>query len=200
MERTHTFYEERLISSGTRPSAVGLMGTLRRYFICICQQYVSDCLSMPHILKRFRLERIGLFAIATLFVFTGSLQAEPMAGKPPLTVVSFGGTYTKSQMLAYINPYRQMKNRWVNVEDYDGGLAQIRAQVRSLNVKWDVVDIDIASAIRGCDEGLLEKIDHSVLGKSAVDDFYPEALQDCAVGKIIYATVIAYNPNPRDES
>ena len=147
------------------------------------------------ILKKSRLERIGLFAIATFFVFTGSLQAEPMAGKPPLTVVSTGGTYTKSLMLAYINPYRQMKNRWVNVEDYDLGLAQIRAQVRSLNVKWDVVDIDIASAIRGCEEGLLEKIDHSVLGKSAVDDFYPEALQDCAVGNIIYATVIAYNPD-----
>jgi putative spermidine/putrescine transport system substrate-binding protein len=63
-----------------------------------------------------------------------------------------------------------------------------------------VVDIDIDSAIRGCEEGLLEKIDHSVLGKSAIDDFYPEALQDCAVGKIIYATVIAYNPNPLDES
>jgi putative spermidine/putrescine transport system substrate-binding protein len=139
-------------------------------------------------------ERIGLFAIVTLFVFTGSLQAEPIAGKPPLTVVSYGGTFTKSQMLAYINPYRQMKNRWVNVEDYDGGLAQIRAQVRSLNIKWDVVDIDISNAVRGCEEGLLEKIDYSVLlGNSAIEDFYPEALQDCAVGKVIYATVIAYN-------
>jgi putative spermidine/putrescine transport system substrate-binding protein len=96
-------------------------------------------------------------------------------------------------MLAYINPYRQMKNRWVNVEDYDGGLAQIRAQVRSLNVKWDVVEIEIADAVRGCKEGLLEKIDHSLLGKSAIEDFYPEALQDCAVGENIYATVIAYD-------
>jgi putative spermidine/putrescine transport system substrate-binding protein len=148
-----------------------------------------------HILKKFRLERIGLFAIVTFFVFTGSLQAEPIAGKPPLTVVSFGGTFTKSLMLAYINPYRQVKNRWVNVEDYDGGLAQIRAQVRSLNIKWDVVDIDIASAIRACKEGLLEKIDHSVLGRSAVDDFYPDTLQDCAVGQIIAAMVIAYNPD-----
>ena len=55
-------------------------------------------------------ERIGLFAIVTLFVFTGSLQAEPIAGKPPLTVVSFGGTFTKSQMLAYINPYLSFPN------------------------------------------------------------------------------------------
>ena len=73
------------------------------------------------ILKKSRLQRIGLFAIATFFVFTGSLQAEPMAGKPPLTVVSTGGTYTKNQMLAFINPYREMKNRWVNVEDHNGG-------------------------------------------------------------------------------
>ncbi len=147
------------------------------------------------ILKKSRLERIGLFAIATFFVFTGSLQAEPIAGKPPLTVVSRGGAYTKSQMLAFVNPYRQMKNRWVNVEDHKGGLTQIRAQVGSLNVKWDVVNIEIADAIRGCEEGLLEKIDHSVLGRSAVGDFYPEALEDCAVGQIIGATVIAYNSN-----
>jgi putative spermidine/putrescine transport system substrate-binding protein len=155
-------------------------------------------IEMKHssILKKTRLERIGLFAIVTFFVFTGSLQAEPIAGKPPLTVVSRGaGAYTKSQMLAFVNPYRQMKNRWVNVEHYNGGLEQIRTQVRSLNVKWDVAEIEIADAIRACKEGLLEKIDHAVLGKSAVDDFYPEALQDCAVGEIIYATVIAYNPD-----
>jgi len=147
------------------------------------------------ILKKSRLQRIGLFAIATFFVFTGSLQAEPIAGKPPLTVASRGGAYTKSQMLAFVNPYREMKNRWVNVEDHNGGLAQIRTQVGSLNVKWDVVNIEIGHAIRACKEGLLEKIDHSVLGRSAVDDFYPDALQDCAVGQIIAAIVIAYNPD-----
>ncbi len=194
MEHTDTFYEERQISRGTRPRPDGLMLNLRLYLICFCQQYVSDCLSISLILKRFRLERIGLFAIVTFFAFIGSLQAEPIAGKPPLTVVSRGaGAYTKSQMLAFVNPYRAMKRRWVNVENYNGGLAQIRAQVSSLNVKWDVVEIEIADAIRACKEGLLEKIDHSVLGRSAINDFYPDALQDCAVGENIYATVIAYN-------
>jgi len=119
-----------------------------------------------------------------------------MIGKPPLTVVSWGGAYTKSQMQAFVDPYRQMKNRWVNMEDYSGGLAQIRAQVRSLNVKWDVIDIEIAYAIRGCKEGLFERIDHNaIFGQAAVEDFYPQALQDCAVGENIYATVIAYNPD-----
>jgi putative spermidine/putrescine transport system substrate-binding protein len=148
---------------------------------------------MKHIHTLF--ERIGLLAIVTFFVFTGSLQAEPIAGKPPLTMVSRGGAYTKSQMLAFVNPYREMTNRWVNVEDHNGGLAQIRKQVGSLNVKWDVVNIEIGHAIRGCKEGLLEKIDHSVLGRSAADDFYPEGLQDCAVSQIVGAMVIAYNPD-----
>ena len=194
-----TFYEKGRISSGTGPIAVGLMVTLLWYFVYFCQQVVSDCLSIPHIRKNSGLKRIGLLAIATFFVVAGSLQAEPIAGKPPLTVVSWGGAYTKSQMLAFVTPYRQTKNRWVNVEDYNGGLAQIRAQVRSLNVKWDVVDMELANAIRGCREGLFEKIDHSVLppasdGTPAVKDFYAETLHDCFVGQNIWATVIAYNP------
>jgi len=136
-----------------------------------------------------------LLAIAVLFAVTGSLRAETIEGKPPLTVVSWGGAYTKSQMLAFVDPYRKIRSRWVNVDNYNGGLSQIRAQVRSLNVKWDVVDMEIAYAIRACEEGLLEKIDHSVLGSSAIEDFYPQALQDCAVGENIYAMVIAFNPD-----
>jgi putative spermidine/putrescine transport system substrate-binding protein len=170
------------------------MGTLRRCLIFCYHHYVSDCLRLRHIFKRTRLERIGFLAIVTFFIFTGTLPAEPIAGAPPLTVVSRGGgTYTKSQMLAFVCPYREMKDRWVNVEHYNGGLAQIRAQVSSLNVKWDVVEIEIADAIQACEEGLLEKIDHAVLGSAAIDDFYPEALQNCAVGELIYAMVIAYN-------
>lgn len=195
MARTQTFSEERNINSGTGPGAVGFTGTLRRHFICFCQQLASACRSIPPIRKRFGLERIGLLAIAALFAVTGSLQAEPIEGKPPLTVVGWGGAYTKSQMLAFVDPYRQIRSRWVNVENYNGGLAQIRAQVSSLNVKWDVVDMEIANAIRGCREGLLEKIDHAILGGPAVEDFYPETLHDCAVGENIYATVIAYNPD-----
>ena len=55
------------------------------------------------ILKKSRLQRIGLFAIATFFVFTGSLQAEPIAGKPPLTVVSFGITGNLSKFSCWMN-------------------------------------------------------------------------------------------------
>jgi len=142
---------------------------------------------------------VGLFVVVLCVVITASEPTESAMGKPPLTIVSWGGAYTKSQMLAYVRPYRQMRNRWVNVEEYSGGLAEIREQVRSLNVKWDVVDMQLSDAVRGCKEGLFEKIDFSILSPSsdgtlATKDYYIETLQDCVVGQNIWATVIAYRP------
>ncbi len=52
--------------------------------------------------------------------------------------------------------------------------------------------------MRLCDEGLLEEIDLSMLppaldGMPAADDFVEGALTDCAVAKIVWSTVMAYN-------
>lgn len=122
-----------------------------------------------------------------------------MVGQPPLTVVSWGGALTKSQMIAIVDPYREATGRWANVEDYAGGLEQIRDQVLSQNVKWDVVSLDLPDAMQGCDEGLLEPIDASILpeapdGTPPTEDFLEVALQECAIGPNIWATVIAYDP------
>ncbi len=115
-----------------------------------------------------------------------------------LTIVSWGGAYTRSQILAYVDPYEQESGASIDVQDYNGGLKQIRSQVASHNTTWDLVDANLADAIRGCEEGLLEKIDHSILspapdGTPAVDDFLPGLLPECAVGEVIWSTVIAYD-------
>ena len=131
-----------------------------------------------------------------------NLAIAPMAfsqeGKPPLTIASFGGAFTRSQMIAYVQPYRERTNRWVNVEDYDGRLDEIRDQVLSANVKWDLVSMELPSAMLGCEEGLLESIDHGILppapdGTPAAEDFVGGALHECAVGFDIFATVVAYD-------
>ena len=46
----------------------------------------------------------------------------------------------------------------VKFENYNGGLGEIRAQVESGAVIWDVVDVLPDQAITGCDEGLFEDI------------------------------------------
>ncbi|MCP5073102.1 MAG: ABC transporter substrate-binding protein [Rhodobacteraceae bacterium] len=115
-----------------------------------------------------------------------------------ITVVSWGGAYTNSQIEAYHKPWTAESGHTVVSEDYSGGLAEVKAQVEAGNVTWDMVDVELSDAIRGCDEGLLEPIDLSILrpapdGTAAVDDFLPGTLHECAVANIFWTTLYAYN-------
>lgn len=115
-----------------------------------------------------------------------------------LTVVSWGGAYTKSQVEAYHKPFTAQTGTPVTNVDYNGGIAEVKAQVESGNVAWDVVDMEVGDALRACDEGLLEPLDPAAFpaapdGTKAADDFYPGALTDCWATSIIFSTVIAYD-------
>ena len=139
-----------------------------------------------------------LAALGLAIVLLACSSAMAQAPQKELTVVSWGGSYTRSQMLAYVKPYRQERREWVAMETYNGGLKEIREQVDTANVVWDVVDFELSDLIRGCREGLLEKIDHRKLaagsdGTSVKKDFIPGALTECGVGQTVWATVIGYN-------
>ena len=115
-----------------------------------------------------------------------------------ITAVSWGGAYTKSQVEAYHKPWAKKTGHTVVSEDYSGGLAEVKAQVESGNVTWDVVDVELSVALQGCDEGILEVIDPSTLppapdGTPATDDFMDGSLQECAVGNIVWSTIYAYD-------
>jgi len=141
--------------------------------------------------------RIVFFSLAIVQMAAGPAFAQS-APQKALTVVSWGGSYTRSQMLAYVKPYRDANGEWVAMETYNGGLDQIRAQVETENVVWDLVDFELSDLIRGCREGLLEKLDHGSLpagndGTPAAQDFIPGALTECGIGQTVWATVVAYN-------
>ena len=115
-----------------------------------------------------------------------------------LTVVSWGGAYTMSQVEAYHKPWMAKTGKTIVSEDYSGGIAEIKAQVESGNVTWDIVDVELSDALRACDEGLLEEIDHATLpaapdGTPATEDFLPGTLQDCAVANIFWSSVYVYD-------
>ena len=114
-----------------------------------------------------------------------------------ITAVSFGGSYAKASVKAYHEPFMQETGIDIRLDEYNGGLAQIRAQVETGNVNWDVVDLNATDVLRGCDEGLLEEIDYDALppapdGTPAVEDFVTTTL-DCGVAVTIFADVYAYN-------
>jgi len=127
-----------------------------------------------------------------------SIAVTSAASADSLTVVSWGGAYTKSQVEAYHKPWTAKTGANVISEDYNGGIAEIKAQVEAGNVTWDVVDVELSDAIRACDEGLAEEIDSAMLpaapdGTPATEDFIDGALTDCAVGSIVWSTIYAYD-------
>jgi putative spermidine/putrescine transport system substrate-binding protein len=148
---------------------------------------------MKHLLKHTTAFIAGAAAMG-LFAAGSAVAADA------ITAVSWGGAYTKSQLEAYHKPYTAETGMKINSVDYNGGLAEIRAQVEAKNVTWDVVDLELSDAVRGCDEGILARLPTDELpngddGTPAADDFIEGTVTDCAVGTIVWSTVIAYDTN-----
>ena len=136
--------------------------------------------------------------LKTALLATALTSVAAAASAQEVTVMSWGGSYTKSQVEAYHKPFTAETGIVVNSVDSDNPATPIKAQVEAGNVTVDVADVEFSDAVRLCDEGLLEEMDHSMLsdapdGTSAADDFIEGALQDCAVANIVWSTVMAYN-------
>lgn len=133
------------------------------------------------------------------------LMAVPSAGfAESLTIVSWGGAYEESQRRAYYEPYTEMTGTEIIQESRSAeGLAGVRAQVEAGNVQWDLVDMLEPDSMRGCDDGVLEVIDHDEILKPAPDGTPPSEdfvlpLRDCYIPQILYSTALAYNTRSFD--
>ncbi|MCP4072021.1 MAG: extracellular solute-binding protein [Hyphomicrobiales bacterium] len=136
--------------------------------------------------------------LASSILGAGLLIGATSANAGDITVVSWGGAYTKSQIEAYHKPWIAKTGNGIKSEDYSGGIAEIKAQVEAGNVTWDLVDVELSDAVRACDDGLLEVIDHATLpdgadGKPASEDFMKGTLHECAVANIVWSTIFAYD-------
>ncbi|MFT3688509.1 ABC transporter substrate-binding protein [Paenirhodobacter sp.] len=140
------------------------------------------------------MNKLKLLATTALIAagFAGASLAEG------ITVLSWGGSYEKSQVEAYAKPFTAATGVPVKTDSADNPAAPIKAQVEAGNVTYDVVDVEYADGIRLCDEGLLEEIDPAILkpapdGTPAAEDFLPGALTDCFVATIVFSTAYAYD-------
>ncbi len=117
---------------------------------------------------------------------------------PSITVVSWGGSYARASVQAYHERFVAQTGIQIKLEEYNGGLAQVRAQVETGNIAWDVVDMEAGDALLGCDEGLLEELSRAELppapdGAPAKQDFVAGFDIDCGAGNMVYSTIYAYN-------
>ncbi|OIQ28216.1 MAG: spermidine/putrescine ABC transporter substrate-binding protein [Alphaproteobacteria bacterium MedPE-SWcel] len=116
-----------------------------------------------------------------------------------MTIVSWGGAYSNSQIKAYSEPYAEKTGvTIINDESSAEAVAKLRAMNEAGNVTWDVVDVVAADAMRLCDEGLAMEIDpdeHLAAapdGTSAEDDFGDLLVSDCFIPQIVYSTTFGY--------
>ena len=93
-------------------------------------------------------------SLATVFTLLGLLAAVTTAARADVNFVSLGGAYSASQQKAYAGTYKDSGS--INFVNYNGGLGEIRTQVESGSVTWDIVDVLPHEARVGCDEGLFE--------------------------------------------
>ncbi len=139
-----------------------------------------------------------LLATAALAVGTGASIADGhMASE--MTIVSWGGAYSKSQLKAYHEPYAEMTGVTILNDDSSAeAVAKLRAMNEAGNITWDVVDVVAADAMRLCDEGLALEIDADTQlaaapdGTPASEDFGDFLVSDCFIPQIVYSTAFGY--------
>lgn len=131
--------------------------------------------------------------VAAGSAFAGSHMANEM------TIVSWGGAYSKSQLKAYDEPYSANTGTTIIHDDSSAeAVAKLRAMNEADNVTWDVVDVVAADAIRLCDEGLAIEIDADTQladapdGTKASVDFGDLLVSECFIPQIVYSTTFGY--------
>ncbi len=147
----------------------------------------------------------ALSALAAAGIIAAGVTAtSPVSAQTTLTIVSWGGAYSKSQQNAYHDPYMKLNPgiKIINDDSAAEGLAKLRAQVEAKNVTWDLVDMVAASAITACDDGLVETIDPdrdlapAPDGTPASKDFLEGTLTpggtNCFIPQIVYSTTFGY--------
>jgi putative spermidine/putrescine transport system substrate-binding protein len=130
-------------------------------------------------------------AIPLSLAVSGLLIFPALVTAADLTVVSFGGANKEAQNKAYYLPFKAATGVNVIGGDYNGEMAKVKAMVDTRSVSWDVLDVESPELVRGCEEGLFEKLDFSRIANRG--DLLPGAVQPCGVGAYIWSTVLAYN-------
>jgi putative spermidine/putrescine transport system substrate-binding protein len=109
----------------------------------------------------------------------------------PLTLVSWGGSYQKAQRETQWEPAAKEHGFTFREATVSNSYAEIKLQVQSKNVTWDIVQMGSFEVDQAAAEGLIEKLDYTQIAR---DDYLPGMARDYCLATIAYSTVLAYNP------
>ncbi|AJY73799.1 ABC transporter substrate-binding protein [Paenibacillus beijingensis] len=134
--------------------------------------------------------RIALLAMMLGFSLTAcGSKTDSASAEQQLTIVDFGGVSSEAAKKALYEPFEKEYNAKITVvSPPDEG--KLKAMVESGNVEWDVVSVFPHFVPRFEKEGLLEKLDYSIIDRT---DIYPYMVSDYSIARYSYFWNIAYN-------
>lgn len=137
--------------------------------------------------------------LSTIGILLGVLLAailiQPLAAfggsEKELVIVSWGGGWTAAERKAYFDPFEKETGiKIIDTTAVGGKWAQIRSQVESGNIEWDIVS-SVAGTYVVQYKDLLEKIDYSIV--TDTEGVIKQSLGEYTAGGQFESVNIAYN-------
>ncbi|CCV16469.1 Extracellular solute-binding protein family 1 [Mesorhizobium sp. STM 4661] len=132
--------------------------------------------------------KLKLGFVAAIALAAQALQA---AAADSITIAEWGGASQAADRAAFFEPFTKETGIKVVDDVWQGDLSTILSQVQTKSYKWSLVRGETALVKRGCEQGILEKFDASIVGTAK--DYLPGAFEPCGVAYATFSTNIAYN-------
>jgi putative spermidine/putrescine transport system substrate-binding protein len=133
---------------------------------------------------------IGTTGLALLTAAALGTSAMP-ASAADMTISSAGGAWQTAQRHAWYEPFAKAMGIKITEDESTAGLPRVQAMVQAHNVTIDLVTVETATVLQGCDSGVLQRLDYSKIADRA--GFQPGSALDCGVGLDVYGDVLAYD-------
>jgi putative spermidine/putrescine transport system substrate-binding protein len=143
-------------------------------------------------MKHVRTHLIALAAATACVTIAGAAFAEE------LSIMASGGAWQDAQRKAWFEPFAKETGAKILEQEYLGDLGKVKAMVETGNVPIDLVTVETATVLQGCDAGILERLDYSKIAPR--DKFIQGSALDCGVGLDAYGDILAYDPTVLKEA
>ena len=131
------------------------------------------------------IKSIGVAAAAAVVLLSGTAAARD------LMVVGFGGPFQDNARTALFQGYAKATNQPVKDDVYNGEMAKVYSMVKSGDVTYDVIMVEAPELVRGCEDGVFEKMDWNVVKR---DKFIPGGTTTCGAGAVLWGVTLFYDP------
>lgn len=128
------------------------------------------------------------FLLATLV--GASLVGAGSAAARDLMVVGFGGGFQDNARKHLFQGYASATGQKVMDDVYNGEMAKLYSMVKAGDVTYDVIMVEAPELIRGCEDGIFEKMDWNVVKKNK---FIKDGTSNCGAGAVLWGVTLFYD-------